>query len=273
MLYMIRPGVAEKVEALVKAGGTFVGTYLSGIANESDLCFLNGFPGPLRTLMGLWAEEIDAIYDEEKVAVVATKGNGVGLAGRYIAGLFCDVIHAEAAKVLATYGSEFYKGSPALTVNHVGKGQAYYIASRNDRWFHDEFYGALTDKLSLPRALGTKLPPGVTAHVRTDGVRDVTFPLGFNRQDARVDLGRTVYQDRISRKRATGRITLPRYTAMILDRPVGPHEPGVAKLRRRHDVSQRYTVTTSALPQERVLENRGPPIHPTPLARRSAGGR
>ncbi|MCW2558267.1 MAG: hypothetical protein JWP55_2231, partial [Mycobacterium sp.] len=37
MLYMIRPGVAEAIERFVANGGTFVTTYMSGIANESDL--------------------------------------------------------------------------------------------------------------------------------------------------------------------------------------------------------------------------------------------
>ena len=34
-------------EAFVKAGGTFVATYWSGVVDENDLCFLGGFPGPL----------------------------------------------------------------------------------------------------------------------------------------------------------------------------------------------------------------------------------
>nr|AIA90722.1 CAZy families GH42 protein [uncultured Cronobacter sp.] len=29
------------------------------MVNESDLCHLGGFPGPLRKLLGIWAEEID----------------------------------------------------------------------------------------------------------------------------------------------------------------------------------------------------------------------
>lgn len=217
MLYMIRPGVAERIEKFVRGGGTFVTTYLSGIANETDLCFLTGFPGPLRKLLGIWAEEIDAIYDEEKVAIVPSRGNGHGLAGRYTAGLFCDVIHAEGAKVLATYGSEFYKGTPALTLNAFGKGRAYYIASRNDAKFHADFYGALMDQLGLRRVLGTALPDGITAHVRSDGKREFIFLLSFRRSDATVNLGKASYRDRISGRTVTGKIRVPKYTAMVLE--------------------------------------------------------
>jgi beta-galactosidase len=44
MLYMIRPGVAERVAQFVESGGTFVTTYWSGIVDEYDLCFLEDFP-------------------------------------------------------------------------------------------------------------------------------------------------------------------------------------------------------------------------------------
>ncbi len=81
MLYMVRPGLAERIERFVWNGGIFVTTYLSGIADESDLCFLNGFPGPLRKLMGVWAEEIDVLYDEERVEIAAKPGNTAGLEG------------------------------------------------------------------------------------------------------------------------------------------------------------------------------------------------
>jgi beta-galactosidase len=233
MLYMVRPGVAEKIEKFVAAGGTFVATYLSGIADATDLCFLTGFPGPLRKVLGVWAEEIDALYDEEKVAVVPAKGNKVGLAGRYTAGLFCDVIHAETAKVLATYGSEFYQGTPALTANSFGRGQAYYMASRNDRTFHTDFYNGLIDQLGLRRALGTNLPDGVTAHVRTDGQKEVIFLLGFNREAVKVDLGKSTYKDRVTGGTVTGKFTLPKYTAMILEPAAARRSPKVTKGKKR----------------------------------------
>lgn len=229
MLYMVRPGVAEKIIRFVRNGGTFVTTYLSGVANESDLCFLNGFPGPLRKLLGVWAEETDALYDNETVTVTAAKGNDAGLKGDYAAGILCDVIHAEGADVLATYGSEFYKGMPAVTVNRFGKGRAYYIASRNDRKFHDDFYGALIRRLGLPVALDIRLPEGVTAQSRTDGEKRVTFLLNFRNKDAKLDFGAAVYRDRISGRTVTGNTALPKYTAMILDAVSGR----TAKLKKR----------------------------------------
>lgn len=217
MLYMVRPGVAERIKDFVANGGVFVTTYLSGIVNESDLCFQNGFPGPLRDLLGIWVEEIDALYDNETVYVVAEPGNGAGLSGTYAAGIFCDVVHAEGAQVLATYGGEFYRGHPAVTVNHRGKGRAFYIASRNEHRFHADFARHLIDDLGLRRALGTELPDGVTAQIRTDGEREYVFVLGFNRETVTIELGGARYRDRLTGECVSGSMSLQPYTARILE--------------------------------------------------------
>jgi len=220
MLYMIRPSLAERIISFVKQGGVFVTTYLSGVVNESDLCFQNGFPGPLREMLGIWAEETDVLYDEEIVTVVPTPGNTAGLHGNYQASIFCDVIHAEQAKILATYGSEFYKGQPAATVNACGKGRAYYLASRTEARFQTDFYRHLIRSLGLRQALGTDLPEGVTAQIRTNGKKEFVFVLGFNREAVEVDLGKTSYTDHLTGEHVTGRLPMKPYSFRILERPV-----------------------------------------------------
>jgi beta-galactosidase len=219
MLYMIQPGVAERIEEFVKKGGTFVTTYWTGIVNESDLCFLGGFPGPLRKTLGIWAEEIDALYDDQTNVVFPVAKNGLGLTGRYKARELCDLIHAESAQVLAKYGADFYKGRPALTVNSFGKGKAYYVASRNDERFHDDFYGSLIHQLKLKRALDSKLPKGVTAQVRTDGKDDFVFLLNFQPASRNVNVGRAAFSDVLSGKSIRGAVILPAYGSLVLRRP------------------------------------------------------
>jgi beta-galactosidase len=219
MLYMVRPGVAGRIGKFVETGGTFVATYWSGIVNESDLCFLGGFPGPLRKVLGLWAEEIDVLHDGQTNVVIPVSKNGVGLTGRYKARELCDLIHAESAQVLAKYGLDFYKGRPALTVNEFGKGRAYYIASRNDDRFDDDFYEGLARGLGLKRVLGTRLPEGVTAQLRTDGKDEFVFLLNFQPAARRVNVGRKVLSDMLTGKIVKGTVTLPGYGSLILRRP------------------------------------------------------
>ncbi len=217
MLYMVRPGVAERIAEFVQAGGTFVTTYLSGIANESDLCFLGGWPGPLREVCGVWAEEIDCLYEDESVPVLPVQDNPLGLQGDYKARIFCDRIHAETAQVLANYGAEFYQGQPALTVNAFGQGKAYYIASRNGDRFCQDFYAALAGQLGLRRVLETDLPKGVTAQVRSDGRREFVFLLNCTGREATVELPGEL-TDVVTGQSCSGRLTLKGYGSRVLSR-------------------------------------------------------
>lgn len=217
MLYMIRPGVAERLEVYVREGGTLVTTYLSGIANETDLCFQNGFPGPLRDLCGIWAEETDTLYDDESVPIVPVGENALGLSGPFQGKDYCDIVHAESATVLAAYGGEFYEQTPALTVNHVGKGSVYYLASRNDRAFHDAFSGALMQKLAIKRALGdVALPPRVTATVRTDGKSRFIFVLSFNPLAVSLDLSNASFVNVVTELPVKGTLELAGYGVAVL---------------------------------------------------------
>ena len=59
MLFLLKPGVALRLDAFVKAGGALVLTYLSGIVDETNLALRGGWPGGgLRAIAGVWAEEI-----------------------------------------------------------------------------------------------------------------------------------------------------------------------------------------------------------------------
>jgi beta-galactosidase len=218
MLYMVRPGVAERIEEFVRGGGAFVATYWSGIVNENDLCFTGGWPGPLRTCLGIWAEELDVLYDDESRRVVPVPGNALGLKRRYEARIYCDLIHAEGAKVLAKYADDFYAGRPALTVNAFGKGLAYYMAFRSDGAFLDDFYGALARKLKLRRALEARLPEGVTAQLREGGGRTFVFLLNFKRKAQRVSLGRGRFEDVLTGRAVRSPFNLPGYGSAVLRR-------------------------------------------------------
>jgi len=217
MLYMLQPGVAERIRAFVAGGGTLVTTYWTGLVDENDLCFLGGWPGDgLREVLGVWDEETDTLAPQERNHVVMADGNPLGLAGSYEARDYFALIHAEGAQVLATYASEFYAGRPALTVNKWGKGQAYYMASRNDTRFLDDFYAHLADRLNLLRALPVDLPRGVTAQLRTDGKNKFIFVMNFSPAPVSVALGAGKFEGLLSGAAISGRLDLPEFGVEVL---------------------------------------------------------
>lgn len=216
MLYMIKPGVADRIKKFVNDGGTFVATYMSGITDENDLCFLGGMPGPIKDVLGIWSEEIDALYDGQCNSVVFEDGNGLGINGSFKAVELCDLIHARGAKVLAVYGSDFYKGMPAVTENAYGNGKAYYIASRNLEDFNDAFYTKIVQNLKIKRVMDVDLPHGVTAQKRSDGEYNYIFVMNFSKDENKIDLKNLKYTDMLSKEEVKCELKLKPYGVKIL---------------------------------------------------------
>lgn len=181
MTYMLRPGFAERLKDFVAAGGTAVMTNWSAVVNESDLCFLGGVPGAgLREVFGIWEEESQNYFPDESVTIALSEQNELDMSGHYKAMGICSVIHAEEATVLATYTSDYFAGSPAVTVHPFGRGKAYYLAARYEAGFLHDFYEKLTSRSGIARVVDAALPAGVTAQLRTDGRNRYLFLLNFN---------------------------------------------------------------------------------------------
>lgn len=215
MLYMVRGDTAERLAEFVNCGGTLVTTYQSGYVDEKDLCFLGGFPGPLRKLLGIWVEEYDALHDAKRISIEPSHGRKHGLSGTYEARHYADILHLEGAEPLATYTDAFYTGLPALTKHSYGKGQAYYAGSRNDDRFLDDFLGFLSLDLSLPRCAGTDLTDGVTASLRENETESFLFLLNFKSKLATINLGHAAWLNVENDQFQQGPVLLPGFGSMV----------------------------------------------------------
>lgn len=78
----------------------------------------------------------------------------------------CELLALEGAEPVAVYDADFYAGTPCLTRNRFGKGEAWYAAARLTQQGLDALYGDLAAQLQLERALPCKLPAGVVATER-----------------------------------------------------------------------------------------------------------
>lgn len=219
MAYLLREDAGARIERFVRGGGTIAVTYWSGIVNEHDLCYLTGFPGPLRKTLGIWAEEIEGLHDHDRNGIVLQAGNPLGMEGAFDVHELCELIHSEGADVLAVYRDDFYAGRPALTVNALGDGKAYFLAARvSEPSFYDSFYGKLVADAGVRRAIKAELPAGVTAQLRTDGEQDYVFILNFSGKEATVGLDEARYTDVESGEAVTGGMSLPLHGLRILKR-------------------------------------------------------
>jgi beta-galactosidase len=206
MLHMIKPGVAEKIEKLVEAGGAFITTTLSGIVDETDLAFEGGYPGPLRKLMGMWVEEIDALYEDQPNEIVVNDR-------RYACTTLADLIRLEGAEVLATYGHDFYAGAPAVTQNTYGQGSAYYMGTLPESAFLEAFYGKLCQQYGIAAPLTA--PTGVEIAVRGSDDRRVIFVLNHTATPSSLNIDSS-FKDLLSGESFSESIPLEAYGVRIL---------------------------------------------------------
>lgn len=187
-LIMVKPGVAEAVESYVRDGGRFITGYMSGIHDEHDLVIPGGYPGPFRALVGVRAEEIDAMAPGETIPVsfgaeAAAAAGAVEASGEIVA----SIMHLEGARALATYGgSEFYAGTPAVTVNTFGKGEAYYVGTPLSEPGMDALVQPIVDAAGLA---SISTPDGVEVAERyADDGRVFTFVINLTDREQQVAL-------------------------------------------------------------------------------------
>ena len=127
MLYLLKPGLAARFTNFVRSGGTLLATYLTGYVDEHTLCWLGGFPGDgLNSLFGVVSEEIDTLYPSEKNRADFKDGCFCEIRD------YAEILRVNDAETVATYGKDFYVGSPMVTRRRLENGSAWYVAARLD---------------------------------------------------------------------------------------------------------------------------------------------
>lgn len=141
MLYLLEEENSEKLKRYVEHGGYLMCTYLTGYVDENTLCYLGGTPGAdLKSLFGLYVEEIDTLYPSDKNQVEFLDGS-CGVVED-----FAEIVKIRDAEKLAVYQDDYYTGEAAIARKKNGKGTAWYVGARLDnktmkkivRWICDE---------------------------------------------------------------------------------------------------------------------------------------
>ena len=194
MLYSMDQEQINRIEQYVAQGGTVAATYATGYVNETDLCYLGGFPGnQLKDVFGLTADEIDSLYPTDKNAVLWDGET-------YEVVDYCELITPTTAEALGIYGEDFYKGMPALLKNSYKAGKAYYIGCRDTGALTDRLYAGLLQELEIQTY---DLPEGVTVSSR----EKYLFVQNFNDYAVTVNLPGT-YRNMETGEMYTGIIAL-----------------------------------------------------------------
>ena len=125
-LYLVNEGSAGNINQYVANGGNLVMSFFSGIVDENEHIRLGGYPAPFREMLGLVVEEY-APYSETQSNSIRVKDGK-----QFNCTFWSDVIHLKNAEAIAVFEKDYYAGSPAITHNRFGKGNAFYVGTVPD---------------------------------------------------------------------------------------------------------------------------------------------
>ena len=177
MLFMVKTGIREKLEAFVRAGGTLIVTHMFGYVNEDSLCYR---PADLTPLTGVEVLDLDCM---EPARTQSVSVNGKIIRVHEAAELLRD----HDAEILGTYQEDFYAGTPAITCRRSGKGCVYYLAANFEDDFLKDFYFDILTKAGV-QPMFAGLPGNVKCAVRESGNERYVFLYNFSEQEEFVSL-------------------------------------------------------------------------------------
>lgn len=188
-LYMVRPGVAENLEAVAKRGGAIIGSLWTGIVNENDLAFLGGYPGPLRALFGFWNQEIDPMQpaDVQKAWLHAPEAaiDAETFSATFTCSVAVERLKLETAESVASYTEGWHKGEPAITRNAFGEGEAWYAGTDLDNDGRSYILNAAFRSRGI--AASMKTPEGVEVGQRVKDGRTFTIAINHGASPVKLD--------------------------------------------------------------------------------------
>ncbi len=206
VLYLLQPGVNERIKTFVDNGGTLVTSFLSGVADQNDRVFPGGPPGLLRETLGLWVEEIDALPPEQHNTMLVQNAFGSRSNYEYTCNLLFAIVRLETAETIATYGQDFYAGTPVLTRNQFGAGQAWFVASSPDSNFLNDFVQHLCRENNVQPVM-QGVPTGVKVTKRSKDGHDYYFILNHTSSTQTMPLEKPM-RDLLSGQTFTGSLKI-----------------------------------------------------------------
>lgn len=181
MMYMMTEETMDRFRDYVKNGGVLVGSYLSGLVNETDLTYLGGWPKTLQEIYGIDVKEIDTLYPKDRNSIKF--GNESFEVVDY-----CTIIEAKEAEVLAKYEEDFYKNTPAITKNNLEKGKAYFIGARTNQEFLSKFYDKIVKDLDINEVEDFISECGISIQIRANKDEKYYFVMNFTEEEKNIEI-------------------------------------------------------------------------------------
>ena len=181
--YLMTPDLSTKFSDYVAAGGKLILDMRAGVKLANNINYSDGpLPGYLRELLGITIPE----YDPLMADTVSLHWLNTDVYGT--ARLWADLIEIDAptCEALAYFASDFYAGTPAVTANRYGQGEAIYVGTEPD----DRLLDCLVEYLSEQTDLGSlgTTAAGVELVERQTATKRFLFCLNHSGETLQLDL-------------------------------------------------------------------------------------
>lgn len=205
---ILSPEKVKLLEEYVKQGGCLILGCRTGQKDETGKCPMTQMPGLARKLAGVGVTDFTLLGPADEKQTVDFNGKVME------APVFNDILAAdEDTKVLGVYGSNYYKGSPALTEHPYGKGKVLYFGAgftrENMRVFLD-----YTETLS-PWKHMIELPRECELAVRKKDGKNFFFVLNYLSYEVNIKL-KCDFINMINGEYINGDVSLKPYGTLIL---------------------------------------------------------
>jgi len=211
-LYILAEQTADQLRNFVQSGGLLITTARSGVKDEANAIVNQYLPGLLAEVCGVEVDEYDVHPSDSTIPLkLSLPGHETQTAE---ARLWFDVLRTTTAEAVASYQAEYFSGTPAITLNQFGEGQAMYVGTLGDDALHESVVAWALESADLHPVLNT--PAGVEATERWQGERQLLFILNHASEEHDVPLVRPCL-DLLSGGQVDQSVKLPAYGVMVLE--------------------------------------------------------
>jgi len=135
-LVVVDEALADTLTQYVKGGGTLVTTYLSGVRDQTNVIVEMPRPGLLADIFGVSIH----LFTPSNPFPQWIEYNGVD----YNTSTWCEILTLASATSMATYSSQYFANSTAVSINQYGNGQAVYVGTDLSSNFYAQLMQDLT---------------------------------------------------------------------------------------------------------------------------------
>ncbi len=129
--------------------------------------------------------------------------------------IFNDILEPiNGGEVIATFQGNYYDGEPALVVNKLGKGSAYYFGAG----FSPSAAEVFLTKLGFAETFKetVELPREVEIAVRTKADKEYIFLLNYMAEEKEITFKKTMI-NLLTGEKSVGKVKIEKYGVMILE--------------------------------------------------------